>query len=293
MSSLKPRYVRASGYQSIGYFVRRAIGFHQLKLKITRCERTSNIAAKLRASLRTPYWRLINFFAVYLKLLLPVFHRPARTLQRFILERAKTSDRMVEQPDTSPLIVTFETTVAMPTLSSRLMDEAQKSAYSSHFPTEVISWSRDGLAFPLFAKEARGCRITDLEGREYIDYLMGFGCALLGYAHERVQRAVSEALDSAGMLSLTHYLEMDVIRLLCELIPCSEKVLFGKNGSDVCTAAVRLARSPHEASVDPGLRLPWMARLVRRDMGVLVQREFPIVALPWSCISPLTIGLGF
>jgi glutamate-1-semialdehyde aminotransferase len=72
---------------------------------------------------------------------------------------------------------------------------------------------------------------------------MGFGCAVLGYAHERVQRAVSEALESGGTLSLPHHLEMDVVRLLCELIPCSEAVLFGKNGSDVCTAAIRLART--------------------------------------------------
>jgi glutamate-1-semialdehyde aminotransferase len=218
------------------------IGPHQLKIAITRRERTSNIAAKLRTGLRTPYWKFSNFLTDYLKLLLPAFHRPARTLKRFIIARAETSDRMVEQPGATPLIVTFETTDEVPTRSSRLMDEAQEIVWASYFPTQVVSWSRDGPAYPLFAKEARGCRITDLEGREYIDYLMGSGCALLGYAHERVQRAVSEALDSAGVLSLTHYLEMDVIRLLCELIPCSEKVLFGKNGSDVCTAAIRLAR---------------------------------------------------
>jgi glutamate-1-semialdehyde aminotransferase len=220
------------------------IGSHQLRIVPTDREKIpDNIAAKLKKGLRTPYRRIANFLATHLNLILPAFQKSARTLNRLILARAKTSDQIVEQPGAKPLIVTFEVTDEVPTSSSRLMDQAEETCWWSYFPTQGISWSRDGRHYPLFAKEARGCRITDLEGRHYIDYLMGFGCALLGYAHEGVQRAVSEALDSAAVVSLPHYLEMDVISLLCEMIPCSERVLFGKNGSDVCTAAVRLARA--------------------------------------------------
>jgi glutamate-1-semialdehyde aminotransferase len=219
------------------------IGSHQLKLVLThRDQIPCNMAAKLKVGLGAPYRKLTALLAAHLKPILPAFNALARTLKRFFLARAKISEQMVEQPGATPLVLNFESIDEVPTRSSCLMDQAQETAWWSYVPSQGISWSSDGLPYPLFAKEARGCRITDLEGRQYIDYLMGFGCALLGYAYNRVQRAVSEALSSAGILSLPHYLEMDVIRLLCELIPCSEKVLFGKNGSDVCTAAIRLAR---------------------------------------------------
>ncbi len=98
------------------------------------------------------------------------------------------------------------------------------------------------MGIHLFAREARGCRITDLEGRQYIDYVMGWGCALLGYANERVQRAVIDSMSSAGVLTLPPQLEMDVTRMLCADLECAEMAVFSKNGSDVCTAAARLAR---------------------------------------------------
>src|SRR5205823_14586348 len=49
-------------------------------------------------------------------------------------------------------------------------------------------------------------------------------------------------LSSGAILTLPHHLEMEVTDALCRTIPCAEMVQFGKNGSDVCTAAVRLAR---------------------------------------------------
>jgi glutamate-1-semialdehyde 2,1-aminomutase len=140
------------------------------------------------------------------------------------------------------LRVNFETTDEPPSATSRLMDEAfAKNSWFS-FPSQGISWSTTHHRYPLFAREAKGCRITDLEGRQYIDYVMGWGCALLGYANDRVQRAVGESLGSAGILSLPSLLEMDVTRMLSANFKCAEMAVFSKNGSDVCTAAARLAR---------------------------------------------------
>ena len=50
-----------------------------------------------------------------------------------------------------------------------------------------------------------------------------------------------EALRSGAVLSLTHELEIEVGEMLCQALPGAEMVLFGKNGSDICSAAVRLA----------------------------------------------------
>lgn len=145
--------------------------------------------------------------------------------------------------DAATLRVNFETTVRPRSASARLMDEAFATNPWFTFPSQGLSWSDSGREYPLFVREAKGCRLTDLEGRQYVDYVMGWGCALLGYANERVQRAVADSLGSAGILSLPPPLELDVTRLLCAKLECAEMAVFSKNGSDVCTAAARLARA--------------------------------------------------
>jgi glutamate-1-semialdehyde 2,1-aminomutase len=84
--------------------------------------------------------------------------------------------------------------------------------------------------------------VQDLQGNEWIDYVMGWGSALLGYARPEIQDAIRAELGSGAVSSLPSFLEIEVAQLLGETIPCAEMTLFGKNGSDVCTAAVRLAR---------------------------------------------------
>ena len=110
-------------------------------------------------------------------------------------------------------------------------------------PGQGVYRTRDGRpAYPLFGKSARGCTITDVDGREYVDLHMGWGSNLLGYADERVQAAVALALESGGIASLVHRGEMEVSEALCRWFGLGDEVLFGKNGSDVTTWAVRTAR---------------------------------------------------
>jgi glutamate-1-semialdehyde aminotransferase len=95
----------------------------------------------------------------------------------------------------------------------------------------------------LFVARSKGCRFWDAEDRPYLDYVMGWGSALLGYAEPRVQSAVRNVLDSGAVLPLPHALEVEVAEMLTEDIPCAERVVFGKNGSDACTVAARLSRA--------------------------------------------------
>ena len=109
-------------------------------------------------------------------------------------------------------------------------------------PSSGITHGRDGRPYPTVIKNAEGCHITDLEGNEWVDYVMCGGAALLGYAHPEISGAISRELHSSAVLTLPHVLEITVSELLCDMIPCAEMVLFGKHGSDPCTAAVRIAR---------------------------------------------------
>lgn len=110
-------------------------------------------------------------------------------------------------------------------------------------PGQGVYRTRDGRpAYPLFGKSARGCTITDVDGREYVDLHMGWGSNLLGYADERLEQAVARSLSSGGIASLVHHAEMEVSERLCGWFGLGDEVLFGKNGSDVTTWAVRAAR---------------------------------------------------
>lgn len=104
-------------------------------------------------------------------------------------------------------------------------------------------FDHDGRAFPHFAASADGCRITDSVGRSYIDWMNGWGPVLVGYNRPEVNAAVRNQLGAGPTLSLMHPLEIEVAKLLVEMIPCAEMVAFGKNGSDAVNASLRIARA--------------------------------------------------
>jgi glutamate-1-semialdehyde aminotransferase len=101
----------------------------------------------------------------------------------------------------------------------------------------------DEGVFPQFAESAQGCEIVDALGRSYIDWFGGWGPVLLGYRHPAVEEAVKAQMTAGPMLSFMHPVEVEVATILTEMVPCAEMVAFGKNGSDVVTAAVRLCRA--------------------------------------------------
>ncbi|MBO9605596.1 MAG: aminotransferase class III-fold pyridoxal phosphate-dependent enzyme [Paenibacillaceae bacterium] len=105
-------------------------------------------------------------------------------------------------------------------------------------PTQFV----DGYA-PKYLVRGDGCQVTDADGNRFIDYGMGLGAVSLGYNDEAVNAAIVAQLQDAITLTLMHPLEVEVSELIRELVPCAESVRFGKNGSDVTTAAIRLARA--------------------------------------------------
>jgi glutamate-1-semialdehyde aminotransferase len=108
----------------------------------------------------------------------------------------------------------------------------------SKSPTQFVQ----GVA-PMYLANASGSHVFDVDGNEYIDYLMALGPIVLGYAYPATDEAVRRQLANGISFSLMHPLEVELAELLVEIIPCAEMVRFGKNGSDVTSGAVRLARA--------------------------------------------------
>lgn len=147
-----------------------------------------------------------------------------------------------EERGSETLCLDFEVWKGSQPIGSALYETALHRDSWFYQPSSGVAFSQDGTSYPLFIQRSQGCHVWDTEGKRYIDYTMGWGSALLGHAYPPVQEAVRRSLDGGAILPLPHPVEMEVARLLCEDIPCAEMVAFGKNGSDVCTLAARLAR---------------------------------------------------
>jgi glutamate-1-semialdehyde 2,1-aminomutase len=96
---------------------------------------------------------------------------------------------------------------------------------------------------PLFSESAKGAWLKDIDGNEYIDYVMALLPVVLGYADPDVDAAIISQLERGTIMSLATKLEAELAERLVSLIPCATMVRFGKNGADATTAAVRLARA--------------------------------------------------
>ncbi|MEO0406381.1 MAG: aminotransferase class III-fold pyridoxal phosphate-dependent enzyme [Cyanobacteria bacterium P01_A01_bin.135] len=125
-----------------------------------------------------------------------------------------------------------------------LMSAAQAHNSWFYLPSQGVYWSRHSRHhYPLFVQTAKGSRFWDADGEEFIDYVSGWGACLLGYGEPRVRRRVQRSLASGSLTTLPNVLEMELTAQLCDWFPSAEMATYGKNGSDVCTAAVRLARA--------------------------------------------------
>ena len=96
---------------------------------------------------------------------------------------------------------------------------------------------------PLFATRAKGAKIWDIDGHEYIDFINALLPVVLGYQYPEVDEAIEKQLKKGIVLSLPSPLEAELAELLIKHIPCAEMVRFGKNGSDATSGAIRLARA--------------------------------------------------
>jgi glutamate-1-semialdehyde 2,1-aminomutase len=95
----------------------------------------------------------------------------------------------------------------------------------------------------LLFDRAAGCRVWDLDGREYIDLCCSHGATLLGHGDPRVRQAVEAVLARGAACSYENELHTELARLLCQTIPCLERVRFTGSGTEATMHCLRLARA--------------------------------------------------
>lgn len=127
--------------------------------------------------------------------------------------------------------------------SEELLEKALKI-----IPLGSQTFSKSITQYPLgvsphFIKKGKGSHVWDVDGNEYIDFVSALCAITLGYNDPDVTSAVKEQLEDGTIFSLPHELEVKVSEKIIEIVPCAEMVRFGKNGSDVTSGAIRLARA--------------------------------------------------
>ena len=95
----------------------------------------------------------------------------------------------------------------------------------------------------IYVKEGRGARVTDLDGNVYVDYRMGYGPSILGYADPRVDAAAREGMKVGGVFALSTEGELEVADRIARMVPAAELVRFSNSGTEAVMAALRLARA--------------------------------------------------
>ncbi len=121
--------------------------------------------------------------------------------------------------------------------SKKLFEEAKKI-----LPGGVSSPVRAIKPYPFYTKLASGSRIIDIDGNEYIDYVMGYGPLLLGHSHPSIRETVLRQLADGWLYGTPSELEVSLAKEIIKLYPSIDMVRFVSTGTEATMGALRAAR---------------------------------------------------
>ena len=96
--------------------------------------------------------------------------------------------------------------------------------------------------FPHYTKSALGCRFEDVDGNEWLDFMCGFGAILHGYSNSEIEESANEQRSKGSVFNQPSPLMVELAELLTTNINFADWSVFAKNGSDLTTWAIRVAR---------------------------------------------------
>ena len=122
--------------------------------------------------------------------------------------------------------------------SRKLYDRAKK-----FLPAGVSYFIRHFEPYPFYTKEARGSKIVDIDGNEYIDFWMGHYSLILGHSPPEVVKAVRDQIDKGFHYGTSHELEVAMAEQIVKMVPSAKMVRFTNSGTEAAMYATRLARA--------------------------------------------------
>jgi glutamate-1-semialdehyde 2,1-aminomutase len=123
------------------------------------------------------------------------------------------------------------------TPGSHALHEQARSVLSGGVSTHFKAWQ------PFYVREAKGSRLVDIDGNEYVDLIMGFGPNLLGHSPDVVIDAVRETIGHGTSLAIATPLEVELAQTIARLVPSMEQMRFVTSGTEATMMALRTARA--------------------------------------------------
>jgi glutamate-1-semialdehyde 2,1-aminomutase len=121
---------------------------------------------------------------------------------------------------------------------TRLLERAVQA-----MPGGTLGYFRLPDDVQLVVREGRGSKLYDVDGREYLDYVLGSGPMLIGHAHPAVTEAVAQQLARGTTFYIATEQAILLAEKICELAPCAERVRFVSTGNEAVSFGLRLARA--------------------------------------------------
>jgi len=144
--------------------------------------------------------------------------------------------------------------------------------------------------YPLYIKSGKGTRIWDVDGNEYIDFLMAFGPIINGHANEKINGAVRKFLRNGSLFGAPSELEYKLAREFKKFVTTQDMVIFALSGSDATFNALRIARAA--TGKDMILKFEGHYHGLHDYAAVSVEAPPPVSGLRWFPKSlPYSAGI--
>lgn len=121
--------------------------------------------------------------------------------------------------------------------SKKLFEEAV-----NYLPGGVDSPIRAFKPYPFFVEKAKGSKLFDADGNEYIDYCLGYGPQILGHANDALIESAKQQLELGSAYGVPTEKEVILAKEVIDRVPCAEMVRFVNSGTEATMSAIRLAR---------------------------------------------------
>ncbi|MEW5734274.1 MAG: aminotransferase class III-fold pyridoxal phosphate-dependent enzyme [Thermodesulfobacteriota bacterium] len=141
-------------------------------------------------------------------------------------------------------------------------------------------------AYPFFARSAKGARFTDVDGNEFIDYMCAYGPMVLGYNHPKVDEAARRQAEEGNCMTAPGPVMVELAELLVETVQGMNWAFFAKNGGDVTSYAVMVARAATGRKKIVAIKggyhgvAPWTQGYGHH--GVIEEDAEHVIRIPWN-----------
>jgi glutamate-1-semialdehyde 2,1-aminomutase len=146
-------------------------------------------------------------------------------------------------------------------------------------------------SYPYFFARGEGSHVWDVDGNEYIDYLCSYGPIVLGHRHPAVEEAALRQMRDGNCFNAPTPLWVELAEHLVDVTPFADWAVFAKNGSDVCTWAVEVARAAtgrRKVVKAAGAYHGTHAWCSPMPAGITDEDRANVLEVPWNDLTALT-----